>query len=218
MATNNEPADATPQLVSSGRQFAKPLWVVLLAFTGCHSGDDGDPLKLTAKPDGTGLTCVRFIGDSNRFVSSGRSGDFKSTEVRVWEVGNAIRDILLIAIKAECPSFLSGEWAFCLSTPKQGAALVFFDYYPLRGLLEVVIGGFSGRDTWYVARALSNNARNFWPPSFSKPDRQIGMFILQIDYWKDKRGDVGNEPPPPDGPAKVKVIPLATEALESRIK
>ncbi len=112
----------------------------------------------------------------------------------------------------------TGKWACCLSTPKQGAALVFFDYYPGRGQLEVVIGGFSGRDTWYVARALSNNARNFWPPSFSKPDRQIGMFILQIDYWKDKRGNVGNEPPPPDGPAKVKVIPLATEALASRIK
>lgn len=63
------------------------LGVALLVFTGCNVADNDEPLKLAAELDETDISCVRFIGDSNSFVSYGSSSDFKSRKFRVWELG-----------------------------------------------------------------------------------------------------------------------------------
>lgn len=107
----------------------------------------------------------------------------------------------------------TGKWECCPSTPKQGAALVFFAYQPQRGRLESVIGGFSGRDTWYVARVLSDHAMRLWPPSFSSDDLRVGMFIMRFQYKAEKSENEIIETTPKDRPAKVEVISLAGEVI-----
>ena len=111
----------------------------------------------------------------------------------------------------------TGKWICCPSTRTQGAALVFYAYHPQRGRLESVIGGFSGRDTWYVARVLSDHATSFWPPSYSSDDLRVGMFIMQFQYRNVESEKEGIEAPPQDRPAKVEVISLAGEALTRRL-
>lgn len=87
MTSNDKPAHSIRQCVLPVRKLVNSLWLTLLAFSGCHAGDDGGPLNLVSTLDGVSMTCVRFIDDSNRFVSFGRSGDYQSREIRVWEVG-----------------------------------------------------------------------------------------------------------------------------------
>ena len=81
-----------------------------------------------------------------------------------------------------------GSWAYCTSeNPKEEVAFVFYFHRESQGRLEMVLGGFSGRATRLLARALATKAEGFWPPIFTTQGIQIGGFIVQFSLPSSKK-------------------------------
>jgi len=60
-----------------------------------------------------------------------------------------------------------GSWTrFGSNNPKEEVAFVFYLHRESQGRLEMVLGGFSGRATRLLARALATRAEDFWPPIY----------------------------------------------------
>jgi len=51
----------------------------------------------------------------------------------------------------------------------------------------VAVGGFSGRATRLLARALATRAEDFWPPVYQAQGLQIGAFIVQFTMPAGKK-------------------------------
>lgn len=82
----------------------------------------------------------------------------------------------------------AGEWVRCGSNnPKEEVAFVMYVHRESQGRLEMVLGGFSGRATRLLARALATRAEDFWPPVYEMQGVQIGGFMIKFTLPSSKR-------------------------------
>ncbi len=81
-----------------------------------------------------------------------------------------------------------GTWkCFGNNSPKEEVAFVFYVHRESQGRLEMVLGGFSGRATRLLARALATRAEDFWPPVYETQGIQVGGFIVQFSLPSTKK-------------------------------
>ena len=107
-----------------------------------------------------------------------------------------------------------GDWIQCSAAgAKEEVAFVFYVHRESQGRLEMVMGGFSGKATRLLARALATRAEDFWPPQYEAQGIQVGAFIVQFDVPSNKDIDILRT----DLVANSKVTPIPTEALERRL-
>ena len=82
----------------------------------------------------------------------------------------------------------SGKWVRCGSgKAKEEVAFVFYMHRESQGRLEMVMGGFSGKATRLLARALATRAEDFWPPVYTSQGMQIGAFIVEFTMPAGKK-------------------------------
>ncbi|MEL7496155.1 MAG: helix-turn-helix transcriptional regulator [Planctomycetota bacterium] len=81
-----------------------------------------------------------------------------------------------------------GSWQRCGSdNPKEETAFVFYVHRESQGRLEMVLGGFSGRATRLLARALATRAEDFWPPVYQMQGIQVGGFMVKFTLPSSKK-------------------------------
>jgi len=81
-----------------------------------------------------------------------------------------------------------GKWGrFGSNNPKEEVAFVFYVHRESQGRLEMVLGGFSGRATRLLARALATRAEDFWPPIYEMQGIQVGGFLIKFTLPSSKR-------------------------------
>jgi hypothetical protein len=115
-----------------------------------------------------------------------------------------------------------GRWKCCPCNDDEDAAFVFYSYRPPDGVLEAIMGGYSSRATYSLARALADGdlAPQMWPPSFDLQHRQVGAFVIRFGFRSHGRGkraeaDVLSTR---EKAAEMEVFPVAAEALERRLR
>jgi hypothetical protein len=82
----------------------------------------------------------------------------------------------------------NGVWTrFGSNNPKEEVAFVFYVHRESQGRLEMVLGGFSGRATRLLARALATRAEDFWPPVYEMQGIQVGGFMVKFTLPTSKR-------------------------------
>ena len=82
----------------------------------------------------------------------------------------------------------AGKWVRCGSgKAKEEVAFVFYLHRESQGRLEMVMGGFSGKATRLLARALATRAEDFWPPVYTSQGMQIGAFIVEFTMPAGKK-------------------------------
>lgn len=107
-----------------------------------------------------------------------------------------------------------GKWArFGSDSMKEEVAFVFYIHRESQGRLEMVMGGFSGRATRLLARALSTHAQDFWPPHFEMQGLQVAGFLVKFTVSSKKDTDILKT----DSTATSEVIPIPLETLMRRL-
>ena len=111
----------------------------------------------------------------------------------------------------------SGKWECCpCDDKKQDAAFVFYVNRPSQGILEMALGGYSGRASRLLATHLDRCAENLWPPVYSGQGLEIGAFMVRI-HMKDKarkdKSNFGSDEAP-----KIDVIRLDEEVIARRMQ
>ncbi|MFT5300096.1 MAG: hypothetical protein ACI87E_000855 [Mariniblastus sp.] len=82
----------------------------------------------------------------------------------------------------------NGRWTrFGSNNPKEEVAFVFYVHRESQGRLEMVLGGFSGRATRLLARALATRAEDFWPPIYEMQGIQVGGFLVKFTLPSSKK-------------------------------
>ena len=109
-----------------------------------------------------------------------------------------------------------GKWVRCGSgKPREEVAFVFYVHRESQGRLEMVLGGFSGKATRLLARALATRAEDFWPPVYSAQGMQIGAFIVEFTMPAGKKEtDILRT----DLVATADVTPIPQEAIARRLE
>lgn len=109
-----------------------------------------------------------------------------------------------------------GKWRRCGSDKaREEVAFVFYVHRESQGRLEMVMGGFSGRATRLLARALATRAEDFWPPVYDSQGLQIGAYIVQFTMPAGKKEtDILRT----DLVATAEVTPVPTEAIARRLE
>ena len=64
---------------------------------------------------------------------------------------------------------------------------MFYVHRESQGRLEMVLGGFSGRATRLLARALATRAEDFWPPVYEMQGIQVGGFLVKFTLPSSKK-------------------------------
>ena len=110
----------------------------------------------------------------------------------------------------------TGKWVRCGSDKaREEVAFVFYVHRESQGRLEMVMGGFSGRATRLLARALATRAEDFWPPVYQAQGLQIGAFIVQFTMPAGKKEvDILRT----DLVATADVTPIPAEAIARRLE
>jgi hypothetical protein len=81
-----------------------------------------------------------------------------------------------------------GSWTRAGSNnPKEEVAFVFYVHRESQGRLEMVLGGFSGRATRLLARALATRAEDFWPPVYQMQGMQVGGYMAKFTLPSAKK-------------------------------
>ena len=81
-----------------------------------------------------------------------------------------------------------GDWIRCGADNKnEEVAFVFYVHRESQGRLEMVLGGFSGRATRLLARALATRAEDFWPPNYEMQGIQVGGFLVKFTLPASKK-------------------------------
>ena len=107
-----------------------------------------------------------------------------------------------------------GDWISCSADgSREEVAFVFYVHRESQGRLEMVMGGFSGKATRLLARALATRAEDFWPPQYTGQGLQVGAFIVQFDVPSNKDIDILRT----DLVANSKVTAIPAESLERRL-
>ena len=109
-----------------------------------------------------------------------------------------------------------GSWTRVGSNnPKEEVAFVFYLHRESQGRLEMVLGGFSGRATRLLARALATRAEDFWPPVYQMQGMQVGGFMAKFTLPSAKKeADILRT----DLVATTEVTPIPVEALARRFE
>ena len=109
-----------------------------------------------------------------------------------------------------------GEWVHCSANNKnEEVAFVFYVHRESQGRLEMVLGGFSGRATRLLARALATRAEDFWPPIYEMQGIQVGGFIVKFTLPASKKEeDILRT----DLVATSDVTQIPTEAFQRRLE
>jgi hypothetical protein len=109
----------------------------------------------------------------------------------------------------------NGKWVRCGSDrANEEVAFVFYVHRESQGRLEMVMGGFSGRATRLLARALSTRAEDFWPPIYEMQGIQIGGYIAKFTLPSSKKEkDILRT----DLVATTEVTTIPVEAFERRL-
>ncbi|MEM9943169.1 MAG: helix-turn-helix transcriptional regulator [Planctomycetota bacterium] len=82
----------------------------------------------------------------------------------------------------------NGDWTrFGSDKPNEEVAFVFYVHRESQGRLEMVLGGFSGRATRLLARALATRAEDFWPPVYEMQGIQVGGFLAKFNLPSSKK-------------------------------
>ena len=82
----------------------------------------------------------------------------------------------------------NGKWIRCGSgKSSEEVAFVFYLHRESQGRLEMCMGGFSGKATRLLARALATRAQDFWPPAYASQGMQIGAFIVEFTMPAGKK-------------------------------
>ena len=109
----------------------------------------------------------------------------------------------------------SGKWVQGgVEEPGQTSALVFYIHRESQGRLEMILAGFSGRATRYLARALATRAEDFWPPNYNMHGISIGAFVVQFTEPQTKKDKNILRT---DLVATTKVTPIPVESIEKRL-
>lgn len=108
-----------------------------------------------------------------------------------------------------------GKWVCCgEGSQRHEVGFVFYFHRESQGRLEMMMGGFSGRATRLLARALATRAEDFWPPVYENQGIQIGAFIVQFTIPAGKREpDILRT----DLVATTEVTPIPMEAISRRL-
>lgn len=111
----------------------------------------------------------------------------------------------------------SGKWDCCpCDDKKQDAAFVFFVNRPSQGILEMALGGYSGRASRLLAQHLDRCAEKFWPPVYSGHGLEIGACVVRF-HLKDKarkdKSNFGSDEAP-----KIEVQRLDEEVIARRMQ
>ena len=108
-----------------------------------------------------------------------------------------------------------GEWRECGNgSQREEVAFVFYVHRESQGRLEMVLGGFSGKATRLLGRALATRAEDFWPPIFQTQGVQVGGFIVQFSAPSGKKDtDILRT----DMVATTTVTQIPVEAFERRL-
>lgn len=109
-----------------------------------------------------------------------------------------------------------GKWESCVwDERKHDAAFVFYVDRPSQGVVEMVLGGFSGRATRLLAHHLPRCAEQLWPPVYVGHGLRIGAYVVKFQI-KEKagrdRGFMASDESP-----KIDVIPLDSEVIARRM-
>jgi hypothetical protein len=81
-----------------------------------------------------------------------------------------------------------GKWQCCSAEgDRDEVAFIYYVHRESQGRLEMMMGGFSGRATRLLARALATRAEDFWPPVYENQGIQIGGFIVQFTMPAGKK-------------------------------
>jgi hypothetical protein len=111
-----------------------------------------------------------------------------------------------------------GSWAYAGGNRHgEDVALVFYIYRESLGRLDMVLSGFSGKATRYLARTLASRAEDFWPPIFSENYLQVGAFIVQYKQYEDAGEEGPTDILRTDLVAATNVIPIPAEAIARRL-
>jgi hypothetical protein len=106
----------------------------------------------------------------------------------------------------------SGHWECCpWIANKQDAALVCYAWRPPEGRLDMVLCGFSGKATRFLADLLLQYAEEFWPPSYSTEQLAVGAFVVKI------LSPLATTSFPAISKEEFKVIPLDEAVLRRRL-
>jgi hypothetical protein len=108
-----------------------------------------------------------------------------------------------------------GKWQFCSAEgDRDEVGFVYYVHRESQGRLEIMMGGFSGRATRLLARALATRAEDFWPPVYENQGIQVGGFIVQFSMPPGKReADILRT----DLVATTEVIQIPVEAISRRL-
>lgn len=109
----------------------------------------------------------------------------------------------------------NGKWRrFASDSPKEEVAFVYYVHRESQGRLEMVLGGFSGRATRLLSRALGSRAEDFWPPIYETQGIQVGGFVVQFSLPSTKKEtDILRT----DLIATSEVTPIPVQAFERRM-
>lgn len=110
----------------------------------------------------------------------------------------------------------SGEWVACPWNATQDAAIVFYTFRPALGVLEMVMGGFSGRATRCLADLMVEQSNQLWPPGFVSDDLRVGAVVVQFDFEGVPKPPNERNPLEQTRPIATRVIPLDAEVLQRR--
>ncbi len=108
----------------------------------------------------------------------------------------------------------AGKWVSASSGKKsQHVAMVFYIHRESQGRLEMALGGFSGKATRLLARALAARAEDFWPPTFVGQGVAMGIFLVEFTVVDEGEGDILRN----DTVATTSVTPVPAEAIARRL-
>ena len=77
----------------------------------------------------------------------------------------------------------------------------------------MALGGFSGRATRLLARALATRAEDFWLPTYTGQGIAVGAFLVEFNVGNEKEDDILRT----DLVATTKVVSICEEALARRL-
>lgn len=108
-----------------------------------------------------------------------------------------------------------GTWKRADSGGNSDVALVFYIFREALGRLDMVLSGFTGRATRYLAKTLATRSEAFWPPVYEKSHLKIGAYIVEYDTdgSKPKSDDLLMT----NVSAAAKITPLSAKAIARRI-
>jgi len=111
----------------------------------------------------------------------------------------------------------SGKWECCpWDAKKHDAAFVFYVNRPSQGILEMALGGYSGRASRLLAQHLDRCAEQFWPPIYTGQGLEIGACVVRFHLKEKARKDkslFGSDEAP-----KIEVHRLDSDVIARRMQ